>query len=52
MLKWHKKLCENWMEMTGMSWHGLVWVSFAKGLLLGALLYWLYDLFFNFTIFM
>ena len=52
MLKWHKKMCEQFMKMTGMGWYGLCWTSFFKGLLLGALLYWLYDIVFNFSIYL
>ncbi len=52
MFKWHKKMCEKFMQITGMSWYGLAWVSFIKGVVYGLLAYWLYDLFFYSPIFM
>jgi hypothetical protein len=39
MLGWHKKQIDWWKQKFGVSWYGVTWIAFVKGLILGLLIY-------------
>jgi len=39
MIEYHKGLVESFKKKTGISNYGVAWISFAKGLILGLLIY-------------
>ena len=41
LIRWHKTLINGLMRRTGIGLYGLMWLSFAKGALMTALLWWL-----------
>lgn len=43
MLNWHKKKCEEIRELLGLSHYQLYWISFIKGVIIGALIIFIYN---------
>ena len=41
LIRWHKTLINGLMRRTGIGLYGLMWLSFAKGALMTALICWL-----------
>jgi hypothetical protein len=39
MLDWHKKQIDWWKQKLDVSWYGVTWIAFIKGLILGLLIY-------------
>ncbi len=39
MTNWHNRYLEWWMKKLNISPYGVYWISFAKGLLIGLLIY-------------
>ena len=38
-IKWHKRQTEWWMDKLNVSWYGIAWISFFKGVILTVLFY-------------
>ena len=41
-INWEKRQIQSWKKKLGLSEHGLAWVSFIKGILVGLLVYHLF----------
>ena len=39
MIEWHKRQIDWWKEKLGISWYGVAWISFVKGIILTILIY-------------
>ena len=39
IIAWHNKQIDWWKDKLGISWYGIAWISFAKGIILTVLVY-------------
>lgn len=39
IVEWHKRQTEKWADKLGISWYGVAWIAWAKGVAMGLLLW-------------
>ena len=39
MIKWHKKIINQWKKILNISDYGMLWIAFTKGAIIGLLIY-------------
>ena len=39
MIKWHKKIINQWKKILNISDYGMLWIAFIKGAIIGLLIY-------------